>query len=211
MPLTTPARPCRTRATPFRDAFHALTGLLHEPDEAALAPLVQALADRAASAPKRKMGSVQAHLREHGGGLPAEIRERLVVLTQTELTRREQDQPALPVNDQAASSGTWYSLKAAAPRLGLREEALADRLHNHKDRRRLGYPRWDGYQWWISSLAIEPATSAAFLATLPAHEGVPELLPDWCTREGQDRAPREAHTDAERLALRWPKLDPGAS
>jgi hypothetical protein len=211
MPLTTPARPCRTRATPFRDAFHALTGLLHEPDDDALAPLVQALADRAASAPTRKMGSVQALLREHGGGLPPEVRERLVVLAQTELARRDRDQVALPVFDQPATSGTWYSIKEAAPRLGLREDVLTQRLRNHADRRRLGYPRWDGYQWWISSLAIDPATSAAFLATLPAHEGVPELLPDWCTREGQDRAPREAHTDDKRLALRWPKLDPGAS
>ncbi len=182
-----------------------------EPDDVALHPLVEALVEYAESAPTRKMGSVQAMLREHGRGLPEEVRGRLVSLTSAELTQRERERPKPQSLNCSAPSGEWLGLRAAAARLGIREEVLSERLHRPADRRRYGYPRWDGYQWWFSSLAIDPSTSAAFLASMPTHEGVPELLPDWCIREGQERAPRDAKTDEERIALRWPKLAPQPS
>lgn len=207
MSIAVPARPSRIRFSPVKAGLIAMLGTVpSEPTDEDLRPVVEALVEHADSAPTRKMGSAQAMLREHGSRLATDVRERIVALTQAELARREQDRPAMQRNDPAVSGGTWYSIELAAPRLGIQEDVLAKRLHHHEHRRRFGYPRWDGYRWMFSSLMVDPATSAAYLASMPAHEGVPELLPDWCIREGQTRAPRDAKTEEERLALRWPLL-----
>ena len=98
-------------------------------------------------------------------------------------------------------AGDWYSSAESAARLNIREDTLLRRLDLPENRRRYGYPRWDGFQWWLSSFAIEPETYAAYMATMPAYEPLEELLPPWCVRQGQSMAPRDARTDREREAL----------
>lgn len=207
MSIAVPDKSSRIRSSPIKAVLVAkLRALPSGPSEEEVCSLVEALVEHADGAPTRKMGSAQAMLREHGIGIALNVRQRIVELVQAELAQRDRDRPLAAQAILPESGGNWYSIEIAAPRLGIQEDVLAKRLHHHEHRRRFGYPRWDGYRWMFSSLMVDPATSAAYLASMPAHEGVPELLPDWCIREGQTRAPRDAKTEEERLALRWPLL-----
>lgn len=173
-----------------------------DPSDADLAPLVQLVSDVAARAPKRASASVKALLRYGGATLESGVRERLAALAVAKSRRMR----AFPANSSTESPaplvGGWYNLARAASRLEIREDTLLRRIDRAENRRRLGYPSWDGYQWKFPSLAVEPETSAMFLARLPEREPLEELLPDWCIREGHSKAPREAKTEEEREALR---------
>lgn len=192
--------------SPVRQQLLRLTAALPpDPTDPDLQPVTTLLAEVASGAPKRAAASVKALLR-HGCApeLSAATRTRLAELAMLEIGRgrpTDADRPARPV------FGAWYTVGQAASRLEVRVDTLLRRLEQFENRRRLGYPQWDGYQWRFASLAVEPETSAGFLATLPEHEPLEDLLPDWCVREGQSRAPRDAQTDEERRALRRRALD----
>lgn len=176
--------------------------LPNEPTDTDLSALVKLLADVASRAPKRAAASVMALLR-HGApeSLPGAVRQRLAELAVLEV-RARRGRPSSSQGEHQPVLGSWFSLAHAAARLELREDTLNRRLDRPENRRRYGYPRWDGYQWWLSSPMVEPETSATFLAALPDREPLEELLPDWCIREGHTKAPRDAETDEERVALR---------
>jgi len=191
-----PTMPSATRQQLLR-LTAALPPVPTDPD---LQPVITLLADVASRAPKRAAASVKALLR-HGcsPAVSARTQTRLGELALLELGRARPAAENLP---SRSFLGSWYTVGQAAGRIEVRVDTLLRRLEQFDHRRRLGYPQWDGYQWRFSSLAVEPETSAAFLATLPEHEPLEDLLPDWCVREGQSLAPRDAQTDGERQDLR---------
>ncbi|HET7552347.1 MAG TPA: hypothetical protein VFK04_13745 [Gemmatimonadaceae bacterium] len=142
---------------------------------------------------------MQAMLRYSGSALPGRLRDHVAKLAIDNVKEAVAGAPANPPS--ARPAGVWYTLSETAARLVIGDETLRRRLDHHEHRRRLGYPHWDAYQWHFSSLAIEPETSAKFLAALPEHEPLEELLPDWCIREGHGKAPRDARSQEERRTL----------
>lgn len=79
--------------------------------------------------------------------------------------------------------GGWLFTWEAAPRLRVQEKTLRERLAKWEQRQSLGWPVWDGHQWRIPAWAVDSTRSAALLATLPAREPLPHLLPEWCERQ----------------------------
>lgn len=180
-----------------------LVGLIAElpqdPSDADLASVVRILSSVAARTPKRPAASVQAMLRYSASALPRRLRDRLAKLAIDNVRDTAAGAPSNP--PPARPTGVWYTLSETAARLVIGDDTLLRRLDHHEHRRRLGYPHWDAYRWHFSSLAVEPETSAKFLAALPEHEPLEELLPDWCIREGQMKAPRDARSEEERHTL----------
>lgn len=89
-------------------------------------------------------------------------------------------------------AGRWLTLHEAAAVLELHPNTLAERLRAQRYRRLYGWPIWDGHQWRFAAVAIDSATAAACLATLPTDEplAIELMLPDWC-----ERAQRSATAD----------------
>ena len=137
---------------------------------------------RTRTQPKKALAVTLRHIKAH---MTAEV-HRLV----SNLVSERLDVPRLPTPAPVAiPTGRWLSLRAAAAVLELHPNSLAERLRTVRYRRLYGWPIWDGHQWRLAAAAIDPATAAACLATLPADEplAIGLMLPDWC-----ERTPRTA-------------------
>lgn len=158
-----------------------------EPSEAELAPVVEVIAADAAPAkyPDKAIGAL---LRHNAASLRRHVRDRIRVAARDAVFQQRNALAASAVVMPVRPDGEWLTVREAAPRLRIHEGTLYERLKDPEHRRRLGYPRWDGHQWLISSLAVDPATAAAFLATLPDGEPLLELLPPWCIRQVEEAA-----------------------
>lgn len=145
-------------------------------DEIAL--LVDALVKDAETA-RQPLMSLAATLRHRAGHIQAAHLEEIRAAATAALLRvrsREVERtapPTLPI-------GEWLMVREAAPRLGITEETLLERLRQGEHRRRLGWPMWDGHRWWIATAAVDPERRASFLGAQPAEEPLPELLPASC-------------------------------
>lgn len=148
-----------------------------------LAPAADTLAQacRERDQPKKSLASF---VRSAKADVPAQMLDRIHELTIERIDRMvfETPKPArLP-------TGTWIDIADAARILNLQRGTLTDRLKQRKYRHLYGWPFWDGHQWWFSSSAVDPATRAEFLATLPAQEPMAHvvMLPEWCERNGSE-------------------------
>lgn len=143
-----------------------------------IAALVDALVADAETA-RHPLMSLAATLRYRAGHIDEAHREEIRSAAAAALLRirsREVER----VSPSAPPIGEWLMVREAAPRLGITEETLLERLRQREHRRRLGWPMWDGYRWWIATAAVDPERRAAFLSAQPSEEPLPELLPASC-------------------------------
>jgi hypothetical protein len=85
----------------------------------------------------------------------------------------------------AANPREWLTAREAAVLWGCTLAVLYDRLRSPANRRRLGWPVWDGFRWFIAAAVFDPWRRAALLLAQPDEEPLPDLLPATC-----ERAPR---------------------
>lgn len=143
-----------------------------------IAVLVDALVKDAETA-KHPLMSLAATLRHRAGHIEEAHRDEIRSAATAALLRiRSRDVERVP--PAAPPIGEWLMVREAAPRLGTTEETLLERLRKGEHRRRLGWPMWDGYRWWIATAVVDPERRAAFLAAQPAEEPLAELLPASC-------------------------------
>lgn len=175
MPISSPPASARS----LRALIHALRP---EPTEAELASVVELIAAEAVAAryPDKAIGAL---LRHNSASLHRHVRDRIRDAARDAVFRQRSAVATAAATVPARTDGEWLTVREAAPRLRVHEDTLYERLKDPDHRRRLGYPRWDGHQWLIPSLAVNPATAAAFLATVPREEPQQELLPPWCIRQ----------------------------
>jgi len=148
-----------------------------------LAPAADALAKacRERDQPKKSLASF---VRSAKADVPPQMLDRIHELTIERIDRIVVASPA----PAKSPSGVWLDIAGAAGILNLRRATLTDRLKQYKYRQLYGWPFWDGHQWWFSSMAVDPATRAESLATLPAREPIAHaaMLPEWCEQHGPD-------------------------
>lgn len=109
----------------------------------------------------------------------SDITKRRVIETAMRLAdelRQKIDEVESPTTDE----GEWLTAREAAELLQVRRRVLVERLHNWEERKRYGWPWWDGHRWHFCSLALKPMSRAIHLSSLPDDEPQPELLPSWC-------------------------------
>ena len=170
MPPITRSHPQQPRAL--------LRALSSAPASAELKEAAACIADACAGKryPSKACGAV---LRNHGGDLAPRVRSQLKELVEEELEARRDLSTLSVVNVPARA---WLSVQEAASLLRLHESTLLERMRQRDGRRRMGWPLWDGHRWLIAPQAIDPDTSAVFLAKLPETEPLADLLPNWCER-----------------------------
>lgn len=154
-----------------------ITALGEIPSAAELHQAAACIADACAGKryPSKACGAL---LRNHGGALAPRVRAQLKQLVEQELEAQRDGSPPVAAVPPLA----WLSVQEAATILRLHPSTLAERLRQRDGRRRLGWPQWDGHRWLIAPQAIDPNTSAVFLAKMPEAEPLASLLPDWCER-----------------------------
>lgn len=143
--------------------------------------LVDALVEDAASA-KHPLMSLGATLRHRAGHIDEMRREQIREAATASLVRLIDQQVVERAVTPAPLVGEWLTAREAARCLGVTEETLLERLRHEVHRRRLGWPMWDGYRWWIAVAAVDPERRATFLAAQPAEEPLKDLLPASCGR-----------------------------
>jgi hypothetical protein len=182
--LTRHSRPLPVVSRP--SIVDLLRGLPARPSPQALEPVAQALADKAAE--KRvPLKSVAATLRTHGGHV------RLSKATVAELTRRAGDILAESRRDNLPTEKPEYcGEERAAILLDLRLDNLRRLLIDPGQRRLVGYPYWTGSESRFPLAALRSETHHDYVAALPDHDPLPELLPPWCRR-----GPATAGDDAQ--------------
>lgn len=121
--------------------------------------------------------SLGATLRHNTAHLPDDFRDALRQQAHAALVSART--PAAAANP---TTRDWLTTREAAARLGVGERTLLDRLRDSTQRQRLGWPMWDGHQWWIAAAAVDPDRRASFLSVQPTDEPQPELLPVFCRR-----------------------------
>lgn len=146
-------------------------------DDCARIAELLAEACRARQQPKKALAVTLRHL---GPAVSPQVQRLLLDLVSERLTVYR---PAAPSEPQAPV-GRWLSLHESAAALDLHPNTLAERLRQPHYRRLYGWPVWDGHQWRFASVAVDPATAIAHLATLPTDEppAVESMLPAWCHR-----------------------------
>jgi hypothetical protein len=76
----------------------------------------------------------------------------------------------------------WLGVEATASLLpNTSVAAIKERLRSRQGRYSLGWAWWDGYRWLIPEPAINPATRAGYMGTIPEREPEAHVatLPDW--------------------------------
>lgn len=179
-------------APPLPDLKRILADLSVDPDAVNDAVAVQTLVDRIADRSHPDMALAALMRWNVPKAMSAARREALQERVREALAaRRREDMHAAETRGRTPEpGGSWLTVDDVVRDYltHLRAETLLERLRTWEGRRRLGYPQWDGYRWLISSLAVDPATSAAYLAAQPAHEPIADLLPSWCERRPDDDA-----------------------
>lgn len=141
--------------------------------------LVRATELRAVRYPRKSFAATIRHNRPDG--LSDATRRRLIEAA-VQLADEAREQPA-EVESRRSRKGEWMTAREAAEILQIRRRVLVERLHHWEERKRYGWPWWDGHRWNFCSLALEPASRASHLSSLPEVEPQSELLPHWCERQ----------------------------
>ena len=152
-------------------------------DDTSLATVADALAQacRERDQPRKSLASF---VRSAKTDVPKRTLDKVWELTIERIDRMVYEAPT----PARVPTGIWIDIAEAARILNLQRATLTDRLKQCKYRQLYGWPFWDGHQWWFSSRAVDPATRAEFLATLPAREPIAHvvMLPEWCERNGPE-------------------------
>lgn len=164
--------------TPSLTTTARLGSVPKDPSHADLAPIA-ALFAKAAHIARYPEKSLAASLRTVAAVRPdlvplleAETRSQLAELRQAPVT----PPPALP-------NGQWLIEVQAAERLDRSLRHVRSWLATVSERYSLGWPWYDGRRWDVGEPAVNPASRAGYMATLPAIEPPAHVarLPVWCT------------------------------
>ena len=152
-----------------------------DPTQPHLLPIARILALCAAQAryPEKSLSAFRRH-RTCDGVEPRHLDE-IIRLARDELTSIGQGSVQ---TEATAPNAEWYSVERTAHALRDSPTTIAGRLRSVAGRRSLGWPWWDGSRWKIPAPAIDPATRAAYMASIPLEEPPAHVaaLPPWCER-----------------------------
>jgi hypothetical protein len=159
-----------------------LCALPKRPNDSQFEAAVDALALSALAA-KKPLMAIGATLRHCGAGLDEAVRKRLRHEANSRVLQRSQ--PIEVPDAVKANPREWLTAREAAVLWGCTLAVLYDRLRSPAQRRRLGWPVWDGSRWLIAAAVLDPWRRAAFILAQPDEEPLADLLPATC-----ERAPR---------------------